>query len=178
MNSATRGAVLAIIAVALGFAILNWGADLQPNPVFDPGIFRTPEPTAEADDSELSDVESESAPVVDPTAVVDVTQARPNSQVAVLVANGTDVAGQAARLTDRLRNQGFNTREPRSASLQTSSVIYYRAGFEAEAAVIVAALNTTTPTAPMPPTLSIGADVDLGPVDVLVLIGADPLSTG
>ena len=97
-----------------------------------------------------------------------------------MVANGTEISGQALRLTDRLRNQGFNTRQPQNANPQPASVIYYRPGFAPEATVVRIVLNVAlVPIAPMPePDPNIGDGIDLGPVDVLVLVGADELSTG
>ena len=113
-----------------------------------------------------------------PTTAVDLTTARPNSEVAVLVVNGTAVSGQASRLTSQLQNQGFVTREPKNTTSQPASVIYYRPGFAAEATVIRNVLGQDTPIAPMPePDPFLGDDIDLAPVNVLVLVGADELST-
>lgn len=176
MNSVTRGALLAALAVLIGFVVLRWGADLQYNPVVEEGIFQ-PTPTAlPAGQVAPEPTVPESVAVAEPTVATD--PARPNAQVVVLVANGTEVDGQAGRLTDRLRNQGFNTRAPKSATPQASSVIYYRPGYAAEATVVRETLNTTTAIAPMPePDPNVG-DLDLAAVNVFVLVGSDALSTG
>lgn len=170
-SSALRGAVLVAVAVLLGFLILRGSEDLGLTPV---GATTTAQATATP---EIDPTDSESAPIAAPTAIT--TPARPNSEVSVLVANGTDISGQASRLTDRLRNQGFNTRQPQNSNPQATSVIYYRPGFAAEAMVVRTVVNVPTPIAPMPvPDPNIGAGIDLVPVDVLVLVGADDLSTG
>jgi len=172
---AVRGAFLVALAVLLGFLILNFGADLdtsigEVSTTADPVATSTPDP--------LLDQGTTGAVAVDePTPLPD-TPARPNGQVVVLVANGTTQAGQAGRLTDRLRNQGFSTRNPKTATPQTASVIYYRPGYAPEAAVVVRVLGTDTPIVQMPvPDPPIGDTIDLVPVHVLVLVGPDVLST-
>ncbi len=175
-----------MVAVALGAAILYWGVDIQYQPVVDAGLFQPTAVPAEGDDGVGDDdatdsgtaQSSDAVVVTEPTVDVSTVTARPNSQVAVLVANGTEVAGQAGRLTDRLRNQGFNTRQPKTATPQAVSFIYYNAGFAAEAEVVRSVLNTETTTLPLPAALSAGDEIDVTAIDVLVLIGADTLSTG
>jgi len=171
-SSAGRGAVLVVIAALLGFLILRGAADVTQTPVTTgPVAAATPTPPVEV-------APDDSVPVTTPTVVVDTSTARNNSEVRVLVANGTDVSGQASRLTSSLRNQGFATREPRNADEQPTSTIFYRPGFAAEATVVRAVLGGTTPVAPMTdPDPFIGEGIDLGQVDVLVLVGADDLST-
>ena len=172
MNSAGRGAFLVAVAVLLGFLILRGAADTSATPVT---TGAAPAPTA----TPVIEVEpDDTVAVTTPTVVIDVTTARNNSEVRVLVANGTDVSGQASRLTSSLRNQGFATREPRNADEQAASQIFYRPGFAAEATVVRSVLGGSTPIAPMPePDPFIGEGIDLAPVDVLVLIGGDELST-
>lgn len=169
-SSALRGAVLVALAVLLGYLILRGAADYDFTPVTEQGTL-LPTPTAVPSDTGA-------VALATPTPI-STAGARPNSEVAVLVANGTEIRGQALRVTDRLRNQGFNTRPPENATEQPASVIYYRVGFAAEATVVREVLNVLTPIAPMPePEPNIGEGIDLVPVDVLVLIGADDLSTG
>ena len=172
-SSGTRGAVLVAIAAVLVFLILRGAADNSQIPVATgPVVAATPTVAAEAEV-----LPEDGAPVGTPTVEVDTSDARNNSEVSVLVVNGTEVTGQASRLTSALRNQGFMTREPRNSDAQTTSTIYYRPGFAIEAAVVRSVLGGTTPIAPMPvPDPFIGENIDLGPVDVLVLVGADDLA--
>lgn len=172
-SSATRGAVLVAIAAVLAFLVLRGAADNSQFPVAAGAVV---EPTATAV-PDLEVTPDDAVEVGAGTVEVDTATARPNSEVSVLVANGTDVTGQASRLTSQLRNQGFMTREPRNSDPQTASTIFYRPGFAAEAAVVRTVLEVATPIAPMPePDPSIGDGIDLTPVDVLVLVGSDDLA--
>ena len=175
-----RGVVLVALAALLGFLILRGVTEREQVPIATtaPIVAATPTPTpgVAADGAAVTGDGTAALPTAPP--VVDTSTARPNAQVSVLVANGTDVSGQAGRLTDVLRNQGFNTRQPKNADTRPTSVIYYRPGFEVEAQVVRDILQTTTPIAPMPvPDPVVGTDIDLGPVDVFVLVGGDALST-
>ncbi len=173
--SATRGAVLVAIAAVLVFLVLRGAADNSQFPL-ETGASAQPTATPE-DGADGEAVDGEVDPDTTATVEVDTSTARNNSEVSVLVANGTEVTGQASRLTSALRNQGFMTREPRNADQQPASTIYYRPGFAAEAVVVGAVLGGSTPIAPMPePDPFIGEGIDLVPVDVLVLVGADGLS--
>lgn len=166
-----RGAVLVALAALLGFLVLLGAADNEQIPL---SAGAGAQPTATPDVAPTS----EAVPVSTPTTVVITGDARDNSQVSVLVANGTDVAGQASRLTSALRNQGFVTREPRNANAQPTSSIFYRPGYAAEATVVRNVLGGTTPIAPMPePDPFLGEGIDLAPVNVLVLVGDDALAT-
>ncbi len=171
--SATRGAVLVAIAALLAFLILRGAADNTQFPVVNASAAQptaTPaEPVVEPNDT---------VDVVDETAVVDTGTARNNNEVSVLVVNGTNVSQQASRLTSALRNQGFLTLDPRNADdPQAASVIFYRPGYAAEAAVVRSVLGGSTPIAPMPDSDPLlGANIDLSLVNVLVLIGDDDLA--
>lgn len=168
-SSAVRGAVLVALAALLGFLILRGAADNQQVPVSatTPQFVVTPTATPDV------------GPAVLPTpTVVDLSTALPRAQVRVLVANGSGVDGQAGRLTDTLRNQGFNTQQPKTGAARTTSVIYYRPGFDVEAEDVRVVLNSQTPVAPIPaPDPIVGDGIDLVNVDVLVLVGSDQLST-
>ena len=171
--SPVRGAILVALAVVVGFLVLRGVADREQIPLSTGAPVTVATPTPEP----TTDIGTATLPTPEP--VVDLSSARPNAQVSVLVANGTDVSGQAGRLTDVLRNQGFNTRQPKNADTRPTSVIYYRPGFDVEAEVVRDVLQSpNTPIAPMPvPDPVVGTDIDLGPVDVFVLVGGDALST-
>lgn len=172
-SSAVRGAILVALAVLLGFLILRGTNDRTQIPVVAgqaPVIEPTAIPITPTPDAGIATL---------PTAVpaADTSTARPNSQVTVLVANGTEISGQAGRLTDRLRNQGFITQPAKNADPQVASTIFYRPGFAVEAEVVRLTLDTSTTISPWPvPDPPIGADIDLGNVDVLVLVGGDSLA--
>ncbi len=162
------------IAALLVFLVLRGAADNSQFPV-ETGAGASPTVTPEGGDGVLGD--EGAVPVATATVTVDISTARNNSEVSVLVVNGTEVTGQATRLTTKLRNQGFMTREPRNAEGQAASTIYYRPGFAAEATVVRTVLGGSTPIAPMPePDLALGDGIDLALVNVLVLVGADELA--
>jgi len=171
MNASARGALLLAVAVLLGFLVLRGAADNTQS-------LGTAGPVAEPTPTVAVELDPDNSAAVPTPEEIDATLARPNSEVRVLVANGTEVSGQASRLTTTLRNLGFNTREPRNADAQTTSTIFYRPGFASEAAVVRLELPGSAPVAMMPvPDPFIGDNIDLAPVDVLVLVGADDLST-
>lgn len=172
-STATRGAVLVAIAAVLAFLVLRGAADNTQFPVATTSVV---EPTATVA-PELDVAPEDTVAVGSDTVEIDTSLARDNSEVSVLVANGTEVTGQASRLTSQLRNQGFMTREPRNADAQAASTIFYRPGYAAEATVVRTVLGVATPIAPMPePDPFIGDGIDLAPVNVLVLVGADDLA--
>lgn len=180
-RSAGRGAILLILAVGLGFMILNWGDDHQLDPVIgDPLPTESALPTTDDGLTESTQIEPDPVEVVEEQTEQDLTtQARPNSDVVVLVANGTAINGLAASRTATLTNQGFDTRSPENTTALASSVIYYRPGFEPEAHVVKNALGTETPVQAMPetePSYTNSTDDTL--VNVVVLIGADDLASG
>lgn len=172
MSSSARGAILVAIASLLVFLVLRGAAD---NAQFPVATGASAQPTAVVPDLQVTP--DDAVAVGAETVEVDTSTARDNSEVAVLVANGSGVTGQASRLTSQLRNQGFMTREPINADDQAASTIFYRPGFAAEAAVVRTVLDVATPIAPMPePDPFIGEGIDLAPVNVLVLVGADDLA--
>jgi len=171
MNSSARGALLLAVAALLAFLVLRGVEDNNQVPLTSSTIF-APTPTVGADVT-LDDA----VVVTQPTVVIDPSTARPNNEVSVLVANGTNVPNQASRLTSTLRNQGFLTGEPKNADPQDASTIFYRTGFDAEAVVVQGLLAGNTNIAPMPvPDPPIGTGIDLAPIDVLVLVGDDELA--
>ena len=171
--SAIRGAVLVLLAAVLGFLILRGVEARQEVPVVAGQAVTAATPAAV-----VATPTPGTAAVAVPT--TDVSTSRARGEIRVLVANGTDVSGQAGRLTDVLRNQGYNTRSAVNGDAPAvgTSLIYYRPGFAAEAELVRQDLNTQTVVAPMPvPDPIIGADVELISVDVFVWVGPDELST-
>lgn len=170
-SSPIKAALLVLVAVALGVLIFLNINRYQQSPVVDGVAVETELPAEET----LEDVEA--VPVVEPTPDVFAVEPRPNIQVVIQVANGTDVSGQGAKLTSILRNADFNTRQASNAPARVQSVIYYNPGYGPEAEQARITLNSDTPIAPMPePPPSIDG-VDMNKINVLVWIGSDDLST-
>ena len=93
------------------------------------------------------------------------------SEVSVLVANGSGKEGAAARIAGQLAASNFvlkpatNTTTPASAS-----VVYYAAGYEADAQAVARLLTPQPAVQAMPATLPVA---DLAGAQVLVIVAAD-----
>lgn len=105
-------------------------------------------------------------------------QARPKSEVKVLVANGAGVRGLGAATTNALKNVGYATLaavDAVPASVDKTS-IQYAEGYEAEAREIAQTVNQpATVVTPLnsPPV----APADLGDAKVVVVLGVDVSTT-
>lgn len=96
----------------------------------------------------------------------------PPSRVPVLVANASGVNGAAAAVTAELRPGGWNLLAPTNATAQeTSSHVYYLAGFEPEAKAIATTLQLPA-TAVIPYTTAAPIS-SIGTAQVLVVVGPD-----
>lgn len=102
-----------------------------------------------------------------------------NSEVNVLVANGTGQAGVAGAVSDKLKAQAYIANVSNAPST-AEAVIYYRVGYDAEAREIATALGSPpdiiTP-APGDGTIAVASDAAtdgrLTDANVIVIIGAD-----
>jgi hypothetical protein len=164
-TAAVRGALLIILAVALGIALLATTGDDDIEGVA-------------TDDSAEVDTPPASTPDVGTpttTTAPPAPQARPPAEVRVLVANGSGVAGVATRFKDQLAGAGYNALAPvNTTSRPLPSVVYFAPGFDAEADALAATL------APAPPVEAIPAEPpveQLGEADVLVVVGPELASS-
>ena len=97
------------------------------------------------------------------------TTATPAVSLQVQVLNGSGVAGAAGRLTERLSQAGYAVLSPGNAQRYRSSAVYFREGWETEAAEILetAGIDEIEEATPMPAQFSgTGAAV-------IVLLGTD-----
>lgn len=173
-----RGLVLIIVAVLLGVVLLN----------------ATDEPFTTADDRSAAgsdrdrdggavDDEADDVGGVDDdvtaetTPTTDVAASRPPGEVTVLVANGSGVAGAAARFSEQVAASGYVTAEPanmRGGARAEASVVYYTEGYEAEAAALAATLSPVPVVEALPEPAPVD---DLRGATVLLVLGPD-LATG
>ncbi len=198
---ALKGVVLVLALVAAGAFVLARGLDddgdsapaaSQPTaeataaaeetpepaetPSGDGDAAPTPAPSAEEPQAAAPDPEETQAP--SPAPEDEPLECRDPSTIGVLVANGTDVAGAAGRLSGELNAANYVTLPPVNASPQTSSAFYYRAGYDVDAQCIANLLGAGTgPFFPIsdPPPGGITLDT-LGNAYVLILIGPDSLA--
>lgn len=172
MNSSpVKAVLLLLVAGGLAFLVFTNVTRYQQSPVID-GVAVEQNETPDETETEV-----EAVPVVEPTPDVFAVEPRPNSQVVVQVANGTDVSGQGAHVTDILRNADFNTRQATNGPSRVQSIIHYNPGFGPEAQQARISLNSDTPIAPMPEPAPTIDGVDMTKINVLVWIGNDDLST-
>ena len=103
----------------------------------------------------------------------------PPTEVRVLVANGTTVAGAAGRISEGLQTgDGYNTLTPTNTTAGANveaSAIYYAPGYELDARQIALTLNAAPgAVAPLPADPPVG---DLLEAHVLVVLGPDLVSS-
>ena len=150
--AAGRGALLLAVAVAIGVVLLN-AADNAP--------------------ASQQVVANHSAQTVTTLSSVSTTAlpARAPKDVKVIAANGTRVKGVGAKITDTLRQAGYDVLSPTDAPKSNASMVYYAAGFAGDAAEVARALSlSATAAAPMPVPPPIG---DIRGANVVVIIGPD-----
>jgi hypothetical protein len=96
----------------------------------------------------------------------------PPSRVPVVVANASGVSGAAADVTAELRPGGWNLLAPTNATAsETSSHVYYLAGFEPEAKTIATTLQL--PASAVVPYTTAAPISSIGTAQVLVVVGPD-----
>ncbi len=106
-------------------------------------------------------------------------EARPASEVNVLVANGTGGKGVAGSISDKLKADGYIANAANAPST-AEAVIYYRVGYDADARAIAEALGAPPDIitqAPGDGTIAVAAeavsDGRLSAANVVVIIGND-----
>src|SRR5688500_12031975 len=162
-SPAMRGALLIVAAVLLGAGLLANG-------------FR---------DDDAASV-SGSSPNTTRTTVPGATsstvvQAHDPAQVKVLVLNGSGKAGVAKAGKDQLAAANYTVLEPGNAAggTVTSSIVYFVAGYDADAGTIAAKLGLAASAAqplptPLPPSIA-----DAQGANVVVIVGTDaPIAGG
>lgn len=156
-GSVVRGAVLVAVAVVIGVLLLRDD---------DAGVAAV----AVGTDTPSADVGGDDD--ADATASTTTTAAlRPPAQVKVLVANGSGVNGAAGTTTDELEALGYVTGTPTNAERVPATVVYFTAGFEAEAAALAEALGAPVTSVVMMPAVAPVDDLQLS--NVLVVVGPD-----
>jgi hypothetical protein len=123
----------------------------------------SPEPedigTAAAESLESSTITTSSTTTTSPPTTTSTTDppvaTRAPAEVPVLVANGTRVAGAAARLSERIAVIGHPTLEPLSTRSASDSEVWFADGYELEAADLAGVLGLSLEfVRPIPDNLS------------------------
>ena len=166
-GSAIKGAVLVVVAVLIGFVLINDDGSKSvsaaaPGAVTDPGV--DPGEPGNVDDPDSSTTSTTTLPL------------KAESEVKVLVANGTSVAGAAGTTTDDLKARGYVTGTPTNSQNVPATQILYAATYEGEATRLANQLGVAA-TAVEP--LSVPAPVsDMQGANILIVLGPDVASGG
>lgn len=100
---------------------------------------------------------------------------RPPGQVRVLVLNAARIEGAAGDLSDRLKQMGYSVLEPENAPTQAETIVYFKPGFEGEAAVLAPEASEDAITEPLPdPSPFAGTEN----ADVVIVLGTELKETG
>lgn len=156
-----RGIALIVVAVVLGIILLN-ATDRTPSFTKSTGSKATTATTV----AEPGGSSSSTTP-----ATTTKSKAHDPSAVSILVANGSGVKGAAAKIATTLAGSNYvlktsvNTKTPAS-----SSVVYYTAGYDADARAIASLLTPAPSVQAMPNPLPVA---DLAGANVLVVVAAD-----
>ncbi len=165
-GASLRGGLLIAVAVILGVVLLGKG--------FDSGFIGSSggDPSDESatgggnddDDGEGDDPSTTTTPVTHVAA-----------EVRVQVLNGGGPAGSAGLATTALGTTGFVVVDATNAAADvTATTVFVAAGYEADAAAVIAALGLTTTPQPMPtpPPATEGGPSD-ATVNIFVVLGPD-----
>lgn len=164
-----RGVVLIVVAIAIGAFVLHRSTAVPASAVATQATTTTA-PSSGAHPS--TTVASGSQPPSSTSS----TALRPPSQVTVLVANGTQTTGAAARVQSLLQKSGYDVLSATNSKIPAStSAVYYASGFSSEA-VAAAELLGLAPSAvsAMPSSAPVA---NLRGADVLVLVGPNLASS-
>jgi hypothetical protein len=169
-NAGARGALLLGVAVILGIILLQqFDNDLGTGAGT---VSATSVPSVANTTTTRRVGLTTVAPVTTTTA-----KTRPKTEYKVLVANGAGVQGIAAATTNALKNVGYTTITPASATATIDKTsIQFADGYEAEARELAATLNqpaTAVARLSSPPV----AAADLDDAKVVVILGVDVSTT-
>ena len=159
-----RGVALIVVAVLVGFVLLN--ATDAPAPL-NVSSDETPD-----EGSTATQPSSETTTTTALTASTDtsVAGARPAAEVTVLVANGAKVQGAAGKLSTQIAEGGYKMAPAANTAPVPTSTVYFIEGYEPEAKAVAALLTPVPPTAPMPAPAPVD---DLRGAQVVVVQGPD-----
>lgn len=157
-SSVARGAGLVGLAVIIGIVLLQVVDDGTNGPVSGGSTAETTTTTAGGE-----------APPPTTTAAPTTTTAapRPPAQVRVVVLNGSGVAGAAGAMTTTLRNAGYQMDPAADAQRRVGTVVYFKEGYQAEAAAIIPVLGRPATAEPLPSPAPAGT----GTANLVVVLG-------
>ncbi len=202
-GAAARGAMLIALALVIGLVLMAFALDDPQTVIASTDDTTDVESTDDVADTSTDDATEDSSDAVsvgEPDGSTDETvatiapddstpdtiaeapstgEARPASEVNVLVANGTGGKGVAGSISDKLKADGYIANAANAPST-AEAVIYYRVGYDADARAIAEALGAPPDIitqAPGDGTIAVAAeavsDGRLTAANVVVIIGND-----
>lgn len=148
-----RGTALVAAAVLLGIVVLQ-ATDDEKQPFTRPQSSRT-STTVQAGDSSKDGGDSAT---------------KQKAEAKVLVLNASGRAGEGARLTERLRSRDFTMLAPGNADKQTTTKVFWKEGFEVDAATVGGAINDSGTSPPLE-RLPVPSPYKEGDADIVIVIG-------
>jgi len=152
--SAARGAILVAVAVILGIVLLQAIDDGNSGPIGDGGS--TSSTTA-------STSSTTAAPGGAGSSTSSTTSAKsttlPPAQVTVRVLNGSGLQGVATTTTNTLKSKGYKTLVASNAPLRKGTIVYFKAGRNAECKGVSSLVPSST-VGPVPTPVPGGQDAD------------------
>jgi hypothetical protein len=183
-----RGAILVVVAIAVGLFLLRNGIDTDVTRTDD----RASQTTGATDDGATDDGATDDGATDDGATDDGATDdgatddgatddgstdppddgVRPPSEVSVIVLNGSGLAGAAGRWSDGIAAYGYQMLPPDNANGRVEiTQVQHQAGFEAEAAALVESLGSPPGVSPQP----LGGEPP-GPIanaQIVVVVGPD-----
>jgi hypothetical protein len=157
-----RGVALIVAAVVVGVLLLRSTDGSEP--------FRAPDTTVAQPGPSANGTTTTTVKGATTTTAA-LAKAHEPAQVMVLVANGTSVKGAANKIATTLKGSNYLTAQPANTTAPAStSVVYFVAGYEADAKAIAALLKPTPGVAAMPNPMPVA---DIANAHVLVVLAAD-----
>jgi hypothetical protein len=150
--SAARGAALVAVAVIVGIVLLQAIDDGNSGPIGDGGAGSKVTSTSTTTPAGTGGSSTTSVTTAKPTVA-------PPAETTVEVQNGSGQQGVATTLTNTLKAKGYKTLPATNAAVRKGTVVYYRAGKNAECKGVQASVpNSTLAAMPTPPPGGVDAD--------------------
>lgn len=165
-----KGGILIFVALMLGAFLLWRGLDQ------DSGEIAAGDDVPVSDEGAATTIAGSTDATGDGATTTSITpDARPNSEVTVMVANGSGISGAAGLVSDDLTEAGYATTEPDNAEFVDTTTVYFVSGDEWEGLGVALTLGLDVEANPdvLQPMPDPAPVPDLRGATVLVIVGPD-----
>lgn len=164
-----RGVALIVAAVIVGVVLLR-STDGTEAFRADTSADEQTDGTQPATGTNTNSTQTTAKPATGGNTTTTAAAAHDPAKVTVLVANGSGVAGAAGKIATTLKGSNFIAQAANTLAPVSTSVVYFTAGYEADAKAIAALLKPSPGVAAIPNPLPVA---DLAGAHVLVVVAAD-----